>query len=71
MTRLTAVDVHTGVRQRTAAASRNAPKLSCLARSVTRAVTCAPAWARVTSAEKLTCSAPTISARPASRSPAR
>ena len=39
--------------------------------SVTRAITRAPACARVTAAEKLTCSAPTTSARPVSRSPPR
>gem|GEM_PF-5946744 len=60
---LTLVEVSSRVRgQRTAAAARKAANVWWRGASVTTAATDAPAWARVSRAEKLTCSAPTTTA---------
>ncbi len=60
---LTAVRVQSGVRQRSAAPARNSASDWCLGNSVTIPTVLAPPWRSVRSAEKLTCSAPTTSAR--------
>jgi hypothetical protein len=60
---VTAVRVHRGARQRAAAPARKSANVWWRGSSVTMPTVFAPPWASVSRAEKLTCSAPTMSAR--------
>ena len=55
---MTAVRVHSGARQRIAAPARKSASDWCRGSSVVMPTARAPPWASVSSAEKLTCSAP-------------